>query len=257
MHHNITREEKCKKNSAKFFLPMTSNGVKYIVAFLTSITVLFPAVASADQISDMRAQIQVLQQLLAQLRGQTGTGPTVCTPLSGPVAPGSSGPNVSALQRFLARDPAIYPEAKVTGYYGSLTTTAVQRFQAKYNIVNSGSPSTTGYGKVGPKTLEVINSLCGIPSDNVAAFMQVSPDEGDAPLQVNVQVTVNTLGSCAAATYKVDFGDQTQPVEIQVPAGTCQPLQKTYVHTYTQPAVYEVVLSSGGHSSQSQVVVQP
>lgn len=234
---------------------------KYLAAFFASVTVLFPVVASADQLSELQAQVQILQQLLNQLREQTGTGTThgttTCTPLSGPVAPGASGSNVSALQQFLARDTAVYPEGKVTGYYGSLTTAAVQRFQAKYNIVHSGTPSTTGYGKVGPKTLEVINSMCGVATNNVGAFMQVSPDEGKAPLQVNVQVTVNTINSCAAATYQLNFGDQSPLQQIQVPAGTCQPLQQTYVHTYSTPALYEIVLSAGNHSSQSQVVVQP
>ncbi len=39
-----------------------------------------------------------------------------------------------------------------TKYFGALTKDAVQRFQAKYNIVSSGDERTTGYGLVGPKT---------------------------------------------------------------------------------------------------------
>ena len=47
----------------------------------------------------------------------------------------------------------------ITGYYGSLTTRAVQLFQAKYGIISSGSPFTTGYGFVGPKTRAKLNEF--------------------------------------------------------------------------------------------------
>lgn len=56
------------------------------------------------------------------------------------------------MQKLLASDPAIYPEGKVTGYFGPLTRRAVERFQTKYGLVSSGSPTITGYGLVGPKT---------------------------------------------------------------------------------------------------------
>ncbi len=69
------------------------------------------------------------------------------------MSPGDSGTQVSALQTFLASDSSIYPEGLVTGYYGSLTVSAVQRYQCAQGIVCSGSPSTTGYGRVGPATL--------------------------------------------------------------------------------------------------------
>ena len=60
--------------------------------------------------------------------------------------------DVKKLQEFLATDPSIYPEGLTTGYFGELTEKAVQRFQTKHNIVSSGTPQTTGYGLVGPKT---------------------------------------------------------------------------------------------------------
>ncbi len=46
-----------------------------------------------------------------------------------------------------------------TGYYGPLTVRAVERFQATYGIVFSGTPSTTGYGAVGPKTWAKLYAL--------------------------------------------------------------------------------------------------
>ena len=230
---------------------------KFVASFSALLFALTPVLASADTIADLQAQVVILSQQLALLQQQkTGTTSGSCVTITVPIGPGSTGSNVTALQQFLARDRSIYPEAQVTGYYGSLTTTAVQRFQAKYNIVSSGSPSTTGYGRVGPKTMDVINSICGAATNDVGAFMQVSPTSGDAPLEVNIQVTVNTTNSCAAAVYKLDYGDQSPPQTIQVPAGVCKPLQQTYLHTYTQSALYQIVLSSGTHSSQAEVVAQ-
>lgn len=47
-----------------------------------------------------------------------------------------------------------------TTFFGLLTQQAVQRFQANQNIVSSGSPQTTGYGFVGPKTRAALNTFC-------------------------------------------------------------------------------------------------
>jgi peptidoglycan hydrolase-like protein with peptidoglycan-binding domain len=46
-------------------------------------------------------------------------------------------------------------------YFGLLTQGAVQRFQAKYGIVSSGSPATTGYGFVGSKTRAKLLEIFG------------------------------------------------------------------------------------------------
>jgi peptidoglycan hydrolase-like protein with peptidoglycan-binding domain len=81
------------------------------------------------------------------------------TPLSSTLDFGAKGTNVTNLQVFFADNASIYPEGLVTGYFGALTRAAVQRFQAAYGIVSSGSAATTGYGRVGPTTLAKINSL--------------------------------------------------------------------------------------------------
>jgi len=72
---------------------------------------------------------------------------------------GEKNADVTYLQQFFATTPAIYPEGLVTGYFGALTRSAVMRFQAQQGIVSSGSPTTTGYGRVGPSTLARINSM--------------------------------------------------------------------------------------------------
>ena len=62
---------------------------------------------------------------------------------------GSRGADVSSLQTFLAEDNTIYPQGLVTGYFGSLTKSAVSNFQSRNGISNVGC--------VGPATLPVIN----------------------------------------------------------------------------------------------------
>ncbi len=72
---------------------------------------------------------------------------------------GSKGEDVKKMQEFLAREKTIYPEGLVTGYFGSLTQKAVERFQIKYGIVSGGTPATTGFGLVGPRTRAKLNEL--------------------------------------------------------------------------------------------------
>ncbi len=74
---------------------------------------------------------------------------------------GARGGNVTSLQQFLATDSSVYPEAIVSGYYGSLTRAAVQRYQCKQGIICTGSAASTGYGRVGPRTLAAINASIG------------------------------------------------------------------------------------------------
>jgi len=77
---------------------------------------------------------------------------------------GARGEDVRELQAFLAKDVSLYPEGLVTGYYGTLTQSAVERFQCQEDIVCGGSPAISGYGRVGPQTMAVINAQMGTPT---------------------------------------------------------------------------------------------
>jgi len=67
-------------------------------------------------------------------------------------------PDVIKLKSFLTKH-GYLSDTTGTDYYGPLTTEAVQKFQKANNIVTSGTPTTTGYGAVGPKTRGVINQI--------------------------------------------------------------------------------------------------
>ena len=64
---------------------------------------------------------------------------------------GSRNADVTQLQQFLATSFAIYPEGIVSGYFGSLTKSAVEQFQAAFDIDQ--------VGVVGPTTRTKINDI--------------------------------------------------------------------------------------------------
>lgn len=235
------------------------------------------------QAQALLAQIAQLQQILAGMQASQSTGsvvtggggvvvPTananvpggggVCPNIGRPLKPGMSGDDVRRLQVFLATDSSIYPSAQITGYYGSLTQAAVQRWQTKHNIVASGSIETTGFGMVGPRTAAAMSLQCtqagGAPAGTapiVGGFLQVTPIAGNAPLTVSVTATVNTVSSCQSAVYVLDWGDGSASQSIPVSANTCKEMQHTFTHTYTYGGQYTVKLSAGGHESTALVSV--
>jgi peptidoglycan hydrolase-like protein with peptidoglycan-binding domain/chitodextrinase len=98
-----------------------------------------------------------------------GTGSTssgALPPVTGPFSVGMTSEQVKVLQTVLAQDPTIYPEGKVTGYYGPATVLAVQRFQEKYMGIVSGSPTTNGYGLAGQTTRAKINEVFSLTSSS-------------------------------------------------------------------------------------------
>lgn len=85
---------------------------------------------------------------------------------------GDRGPEVSELQTYLSGNANIYPSGLVTGWFGPLTKAGVERFQTANGIVSSGTPETTGYGRVGPRTQAAINAKLaggGYPTGDVYA----------------------------------------------------------------------------------------
>ncbi len=253
--------------------------MKYATRIVVAAIISLPLMTSAQTVDALRAQAQALlarvQQLQAQLAASGGTPVVVpgvtldsssCPLIGQSLKRGSSGNDVTRLQQFLARDPSIYPEGQVSGYYGALTEAAVQRWQVKYNIVSSGTPGSNGYGVVGPRTAAAIALLCttgsygGVPGPSgsggpVGGFIQVTPVTGNAPLTIAVQATVNTVNSCAGATYTLDYGDGAPPSLIAAPAGVCTQMTQTLGHGYQYGGTYLVTLSAGGHRTSATVQV--
>jgi len=134
---------------------------------------------------------------------------------------GSTGSQVTELQQFLATNPAIYPSGRVTGYFGLLTQGGVQNFQAAQGIVSSGTPSTTGFGRVGPTTMARINSLSGGTTQNSG--------EQAPTLSTPVVQVVGTTATISWNTDQTAIGQifyATAPIQSDEASG---PHQQPYV----------------------------
>lgn len=236
--------------------------------------VALPFIASAATPQELQAQIADLLAKITALQQQLGNGAgTVQTPVGTGAVPastvqcphvsrvlkrGASGQDVSRLQQFLALNPAIYPEAQVTGYYGALTEAAVKRFQCKHRLVCDGTPDSTGYGVTGPRTAALLALQCPDViggGASVGGFIKVTPIQGAAPLPVSVETTVNTTKSCVGAVYEVDFGDNSPKAVINVPANTCNEMRQVLNHTYAANGIFTVTLRSGTQQTHATVTV--
>lgn len=118
------------------------------------------------EITALTKEIATLQAALQALTGTPSTAPVTSTPVS-PISSqaclilprdlkngdedATTGGSVSPLQKFLKNTGDFtYPE--ITGYFGTATESALQRYQARAGIVSSGTPASTGYGVAGPRT---------------------------------------------------------------------------------------------------------
>lgn len=100
-----------------------------------------------EQIKALTAQLEEVKKAQQQV-ATTGSDIKDTLRLINQLREGASGDDVKLLQTILAVDLTVYPEGRVTGYYGKLTTQAVKRFQKMHNIDQAGN--------VGPKTIEKI-----------------------------------------------------------------------------------------------------
>src|SRR3989344_91566 len=129
-------------------MSITRSGFFLALAALLVVGVMaFPFVSSAQSadvqalINSLLQQVRALQAQLAAIIAAQGGGGGYTTggcQFSRDLAFGAQGNDVSCLQQLLARDPSVYPEGNVTGYFGSLTMAAVQRYQLKYALPVNG-----------------------------------------------------------------------------------------------------------------------
>ncbi|MBL7045493.1 MAG: peptidoglycan-binding protein [Parcubacteria group bacterium] len=109
----------------------------------------------------------------------TATTPNVSSKFSNLLARGAANSDVKRLQQLLNSDPdtriasnGVGSPGQETNYYGALTEVAVKKFQAKYGLVSNGTPATTGYGLVGPKTrakLSEVFSGTSVPATSTSS----------------------------------------------------------------------------------------
>ena len=127
---------------------------------------------------------------------------------------------VSQLQKFLARDRTLYPEALITGYFGPATRRAVKRFQVKTGIVSAGaSLSNPTVGMVGPLTRAVLNTqMCELMPQTVAQPVQNQSNQNVTPASVQQPVNTNNTSSGTSQSVQSSLNQtqQTTPAQAQI-----------------------------------------
>lgn len=128
----------------------------------------FVASAQSTDITSLLAQIQMLQNLIASIQNSGYTQPatpsntsaaaSVCGKLSRALSKDMSGADVQALQSYLIAQGML--TGLPSGYFDAATEAAVQQWQRTYGLISSGSPETTGWGVVGPRTRALIQANC-------------------------------------------------------------------------------------------------
>jgi len=99
---------------------------------------------------------------------------------------GSQGNEVKELQKCLAKDPEVYPEGEVTGYFGSKTKAAVIRFQEKYRAdILVPAELEKGTGDVKILTRAKLNEICFEPPEETIP-LKFSLTTVDQPILIEV-----------------------------------------------------------------------
>lgn len=143
-------------------------------------------VEKEQEILKLQGELRTLREELARMdtapsttqSGQSGASQSFGS-FSHNLSQGSSGADVERMQRAL-HALGHYPEAIFSGYYGGLSEEAVKRFQRARNIVSSGSPQTTGYGALGPRTRAELSSASGSPSTSSSSVGSGSQSSGSS-----------------------------------------------------------------------------
>ncbi len=180
---------------------------------------------------------QILGTVTITVTGGTGSS---CVALTHNMGPGdtdamTSG-DVTRLQEFLRTNP--------TGSFDNSTVRAVQQWQSAHGLVSSGTPDTTGYGYVGPRTRAAMQSNC-TTGQNFSA----TPTSGTAPLTVSFSSNISGFHP-EERMYVVDYGDGTRQLAAwcDSPTDRCQS-PGINVHTYAVAGTYIATLKlfEGSH----------
>ena len=168
--------------------------VALFVVGLAMIAMADPAQAATLTSTQISAIVSLLQSfgadqatinnVSAALGGSTTVSTNSCLSLTHNLYAGmtdsqSSG-EVSKLQQFFGITP--------TGYFGPMTEEAAQNWQSSHGIVSSGSPDTTGYGFVGPKTRDAL--ACG-EAPPFALTQRTTPTQPTQPSNGTPTATIN------------------------------------------------------------------
>lgn len=242
--------------------------------------------AAAAIFNELSARLLQLQQRIVVALssagiggGSSGSGATssFCPQFSRELEPGTSGNDVTQLQNYLLRETLAGYTGPVTSVFDANTVLGIQRLQASLGIISSGSPVTTGWGRVGPRTRAVIAERCRYivapsvnPSpqptpqpqpqpnpvskvDDSSASLKLMDLTPNQPNEAIVQVVVRHGINCAAAQYTLAWGDGT--TETLNFSASCGNQTRLVPHQYTQNAQYTVSLEQTTLKTKNSLIV--
>jgi hypothetical protein len=147
-------------------LTVTSNATTTLIVTPTSSVCTAPSTSPGGGITNTRSSSRSsASQVTVAVPAVVAETPAAT--VTAAMSTRSRGAEVRSLQQFLntrgftVADSGPGSPGNETTIFGNLTVKAVQKFQEYYGIVSSGTPDTTGYGRVGPKTRAKINELSG------------------------------------------------------------------------------------------------
>lgn len=94
-----------------------------------------------ETLAGLMTKVMYLQEQMHNQQGGGGFG-------SGKFEQGMQNDDIKKLQELLASDHGIYPEGKITGFFGPLTKDALKRFQEKHGIKGNGEVNDATRGKL-------------------------------------------------------------------------------------------------------------
>lgn len=217
-----------------------------------------PFLASADTLDALKAQVQQLLaqvQVLQSSQSAAAGGSSLCVDLSNNMglddSDATKGGEVTKLQQFLTS--ISYSEVVVSGLYGPTTESGVKHYQCDKGIVCSGTPQTTGYGYVGPKTRA--SMACGGSGGTGEHTISATPSSGGAPLAVTFYTDILSKDE-TRSQYSVDFGDGSNASTFQdsysCSGSGCNPPLKV-AHTYSSNGSYTAKLQKADSSGTTTV----
>lgn len=251
---------------------MTTSIKGAVAGAALALFIAIPVISSADTISELQTRLQSLYAQLSALQGggvttaqQSTPASVTCPVVTSSLSRGSLGASVTAIQAVLIRLGHLSADS-ATGFYGPLTTAAVQKFQCAQGIVCSGSPEETGWGVLGPQTRTRITTACAqiiqsssapqtgvvlVPTQGsssqtiqagVSHSFSANPVSGTAPLPVVFRANGGD------GTYYVDFGDGSKTTMSKDCAegfsqSVCTGNARFASHTYTSSGTYTAVLT--------------
>jgi len=211
---------------------------KLAVGGIGIILLVSPLAASADQMSDLQAQLKALLAQIAAMQNNSMTPAAFCVDLPRTLTLGSTGQDVSNLQDFLANKDLLNANAR--GYYGFLTAQAVGQLQLSLGIVSSADD--TAYGIMGPRTRAAISCKGTLPPRPNSSITVTAPNGGEqweegvtntvtwAPYRYNPDINPSKDVTAYLDEYK---GVKDDGTEVFISLGKVEENGKASIHWIT------------------------